>query len=303
METGAPRMDPRRRPPIRSALAVAASTLLVLGAACDPADEPAPTDPPPPTEAPPPTEVPPLAADVHLTFDDLRSPTGSSQWSFTNQGNDPVGLDVVTLDGGTLRSGPGRIGSGNRALRTPAFDPTRPAPRAVLRVVGASSGDPLDPGTRSFTFGASFVLDDPSTSTASGSIDDGDNLVQRGLYDDASQYKIELDRRRPLCQVKGRSGEVTVVGAATVQPGRWYRAECRRSGGRITLTLIDLAAAAGGTSGAGVQRWSRDGATGSMRPTTSSVPFTVGGKLRDGVVEWHTDQFNGLIDDVVLDID
>lgn len=270
-------------------MVVLVALTVAVGAGCDPVedgdrDQPAP-----------------LAPTVVMGFDGLDLPHGTSQATVRSEGSADVQVSVVTLDGGELRSGPGRAGDDDRALRTPDFEPTMPAPRAVVQVVGAGGDgpDPLDPGTATFTFGASFVLDDPSTSTLDGSVDDGDNLIQRGLYEEPSQFKLELDGRRPLCRVKGRDGEVSVVGSGRIEAGRWYRVECTRSGDRVTMTLTDLDA----PEGEGTQQWSKEGETGSMTPASWDVPLSVGGKLRDGALDWHTDQFNGLIDDVVLDID
>jgi hypothetical protein len=125
---------------------------------------------------------------------------------------------VAARHGGTLGEGAGRDGAGsNRAVRFPAHSAATDAPRAVVRVV-PEGPDALDPGTGRFESGADVVLDATSESGAVGSTDNGDNLVQRGLFDDLSQYKVQLDARRPSCRVKGSAGTVFVTASMSV-PG------------------------------------------------------------------------------------
>jgi hypothetical protein len=167
----------------------------------------------------------------------------------------------------------------------------------VLAITNATATDQLDPGLAPVQFGADFALD--SASARSGTVDDGNNLIQRGLWDDRSQLKLEIDAGRLICRVKGRSGEVSITGSTTVETGRWYRASCRRSGTRVTLTL-------GWWSSSGTyssRSWAKDGTTGSLSPNARSTPLSVGGKLAaDGTVHAATDQFNGPVDNVVWTI-
>ncbi|WP_421120764.1 LamG domain-containing protein [Aquihabitans daechungensis] len=240
---------------------------------------------------------PPAAAAttaVRFAFDGAPSPDGTPISTATNHGSAPVQVSVRTRDGGRVVSASTRPRSSGRAIRFPRFDATLPSPRAVLAVVNASSTDRLDPGTGAIQFGADFVLD--SASARAGTVDDGNNLMQRGLWDGRTQLKLEVDGGRLICRVKGRSGEVSITGSTTVATGRWYRASCRRSGSRVTLTLGSWS-----TTGAYSSRsWSKDGPTGSLTPASRSIPLSIGGKLNDdGSVHGATDQFNGLVDNVV----
>ncbi|MGN6693318.1 MAG: LamG domain-containing protein, partial [Aquihabitans sp.] len=219
-------------------------------------------------------------AVVRIGFDGAASPDGSLVTSATNHGSAPVAFAVTTLDGGRLVSASARPGSSGRAVRFPTFDPTAPSPRAVIRIKNAGSTDRLDPGTRAIQFGADFALD-ATSARAGSSVDDGNNLLQRGLWDDRTQLKLEVDNGRPICRVKGRSGEVSIVGSTTVQTGRWYRVSCRRSGSRVTLTLGSWSS----TGAYAARSWSKDAATGSLTPSSPTIPWSVGGKLNaDGTI-------------------
>lgn len=194
---------------------------------------------------------------------------------------------------------------GGQALQLPALVPDAEVdgptlqPLAVLSVVPLSlaSPHPLDPGERPFSFGASFRLDERS---AGGAVDDGDNLIGRGSFDDPAQYKIQVDSRTPSCRIQGSAGTVLVKADRKVEPDRWYSMECFRSDQGVELTV---------TSYEGdepqVRSWSEQGLTGDLGLLDPAVPLAVGGKLTPavGLVRQETDGLNGAIDDVVLRID
>jgi hypothetical protein len=243
-------------------------------------------------------EPTPTSNAVLLRFDGAPTPDGTPIDVATNHGTSSVRVTAVSLDGGRVVSASARPGASGRAVRLPRFDPTRPAPRAVLRIASTGSTDGLDARSGPIRFGADFVLDAASAQPGSA-VDDGNNLVQRGLWDDPAQLKLEVDSGRLTCRVKGRSGEVTVISTTTVRPGTWHRAVCQRSGQRVTLTLGTWSSAGAFTA----RSWSEAGTTGSLSPSAASVPWSVGGKLRnDGAVHPATDQFNGSIDNVVLSL-
>ena len=231
---------------------------------------------------------------VHLAFDGAARPDGTPIATANNHGTASVRIDVASVDGGRVVSASPRPGAGGRAIRFPRFDPSAPAARAVLRIANPGSADPLDPGTGAVQFGADFRLD-PTSAQAGSAVDDGNNLLQRGLWDDRSQLKLEVNAGRVVCRVKGRSGAVSITGSTVVTAGTWYRASCRRSGARVTLTV-------GSWSSAGAyaaRSWTKEGTTGSLTPSAPSVPWSVGGKLRsNGSVYPATDQFNGVVDNV-----
>ncbi|MCB0976335.1 MAG: hypothetical protein KDB02_02640 [Acidimicrobiales bacterium] len=186
-------------------------------------------------------------------------------------------------------------------MRFPTHDPSATSPRAAIKIVGASGGtDELNPGTGKFSFGADVWLDSGSTSSSEpGSKDNGDNVIQRGLYDGVSQYKLQVDNRRPMCRIKGDAGAVEVT-SELIDPEVWYRLLCTRDGDVVTLEVTTWDESNQPTT----VTTSATGSTGDMTPGTDTVPLSVGGKLLDsGSVAGSADQLNGRIDNPHLSIE
>ncbi|MBT0992893.1 hypothetical protein KIN34_01125 [Cellulomonas sp. DKR-3] len=218
--------------------------------------------------------------DLTIRFDQARGGAGAVAVDGLR-----VTTGIRTANGGSAAIVAGRAGQGN-ALRLP-----RPgAGQAILSVRSAVSGDRLSPGTRAFTFGADVRRD-------SGGSSDGDNLVQRGLADDAGQYKIELDGGRAACTVKGRAGKVIVTVGTSLAADVWYRVRCTRGAGGVKLTVTDL-------RNGSVRGAAASSPTGAVATRTADTPLSVGGKLtpRNGIATWQPDQLNGTVDNVVLTI-
>jgi hypothetical protein len=229
---------------------------------------------------------PPAGAAVAGREMNLKFGTTAKQ---TNNGRTPLAVRTVTRNGGRVASTSGPSGG---AVRLPAYQASN-APVAVLAITDTDGADDLAPGTARFTFGADFALDAKSQGSRT---DNGNNLVQRGLYGHRMQFKLELDGNRPLCRIKGSGGAVSVKSSRTVAPGVWHRAVCKRSGSRVTLTVKRLSD--------GV-KWatSRSRATGSLRPSSRSVPVSVGGKLNpNGSLARSADQFNGKVDNAFVNV-
>ena len=205
-------------------------------------------------------------------------------------GNTALTVRTVTRNGGQVTAANGPSGG---AIRLPAYRASTP-PLAVLAVTDQQGVDDLAPGTARFRFGADFAVDAQSQGSRT---DNGNNLVQRGLWGQPMQYKIEIDGNRPLCRVKGGAGAVSVRSSRTVAPGVWHRAVCERAGSKVTLTVTRLTDGTSWTSSA-------TGATGAMRPASRSVPLSVGGKLdaRGSLVANAPDQFNGIVDNAFVNV-
>ncbi|MGL4173508.1 MAG: hypothetical protein ACRCTR_05475 [Actinomycetota bacterium] len=238
------------------------------------------------------------SAVLWFTMDD--QPLGSEIVSLRAQGPGSVNVDVVSDRGGEARIVAGRPGAGG-ALRPPVFDAD--GPRAIIRVTSRSSPDgidPLSPRTRPFTIAADVSLDAGPTRDASvTSTDDGDNVVQRGLAGKRAQYKIQVDRGRPSCQIIGSAGRALVTGPALI-PNSWYRLSCTRDAETVIFHVT-----AHGSDGVTGKPWSKKiiAPTGDLNFTAPEVPLSIGGKLtNDGKMSSETDQFNGLIDAVQLQI-
>ena len=228
---------------------------------------------------------------LRLSFDQPEQKAGSVVTRVTNSGDADLSISVVTADGGRLRW----LNQHGQAIRTPEYRATDSEPRALLSVRNAGGdADALSPGDASFSFGADFALDAVSDGS---SVDNGDNLIQRGLATDEVQYKLELDNRRPSCRILGSTGDVRVVSPVQVRAGAWYRVRCLRHPASVTLTVTDLATGKETVT-------TEAGETGLLDASSRSIPLSVGGKLNsDGsLVQSATDQFNGAIDQVMLSV-
>jgi hypothetical protein len=186
---------------------------------------------------------------------------------------------------------------GTPALDMPDFTTETPYPRAALVVRNATDTDDLSPGTQDFTWGADFQLD--AVSTAATGHDNGDNLLQRGLWGQGAEYKAEVDLRRASCVVHGTEGTLLVRAEMDAEPGKWYRMRCSRDSEGLTVTAREL-----GSDGWGPEIEARvTGPVGSV-DYPASTPVSIGGKVTpDGtLVQSATDQFNGLIANPVIQI-
>jgi len=244
------------------------------------------------------------ADQVWLGFDD--GAVGQSLATVTNGGTVAAETrqSVVTLNGGSLTVGGSVAGQGTSA-DFPAFSASSTGRRAIIKVTNSGSTDRLAPGTARFEFGADVMIDATNASGASGSTDNGNNVIQRGLYNDAAQFKIQVDARRPSCRIKGSSGAVEVTSRTSLTPDtQWYRLTCLRTVGspNDTVTLTVTPIAADGALGITVSD-ARSGRVG-RAAYAIGVPLSVGGKLKSsGAVNTSaSDQFNGRIDNAVLRI-
>lgn len=243
--------------------------------------------------------------DVELAFSEGAAvgfvfPAGTV---FTNSGTSGSGVQATALyaNGGVLKVAKGR-GTGNLAIVAPAHITTATGtPKsAVIRIVNTGTADLLDPGATDFTFGADFTLN--TASATANSKDNGDNLIQRGLANSDTQWKIQIDGGKPSCVLHQKSTGAQIIAKATGQVvrGAWYRAVCARTTVGTTTTVTLTVSRLGTTEVLSAQ------ATGPVIDLSiaTSVPMSVGGKLSDAgaLILSQTDQFNGRIDNAFLDI-
>lgn len=204
-----------------------------------------------------------------------------------------VDLDVVTAGDGKLTRTEDWNGALS-AIQTPKYDGSSDGPRAVLEVTNKDE-DVLSPGDGLLTFGADLALDDKSS--APGSADNGDNVVQRGLFG-GNQYKIQADHDVASCRVAGSDGEVIVFSSTRLTPGDWYRVRCHRDGDDVTLSVWSR------TDGGGLNLESVDSGSGAIGSVDIPVdiPLTVGGKLNNNqtLTASQSDQFNGSLARVMI---
>lgn len=208
-----------------------------------------------------------------------------------DKGNATTDVSVVTHGEGTVRRVDGRGGRG-AAVRFPRFD-SGGTDLAVLTLRDREGADDLSPGRHSFVFGADFTLDRGETDAGR---DNGNNLVQRGLWNDRMQYKIQIDDRRPSCRIKGDDGGLQVALNMTVAGNTWYRVRCVRNQKGLVLRVVRL-------SDRRTWKRVRRGDVGAM-VADPRVPMSVGGKVDAGgrIVTGAPDQFNGRVDNVILDV-
>jgi PKD repeat protein len=212
----------------------------------------------------------------------------SGAGQFSVGGDTPVRVAVAHLSGGNVKvvAGPD---SATQAIEFPAYVASGTYPRAVVSVT-PTSGEALSPRASDFEYGAVFRLN----ATSSGrSIDNGDNLFQRGLYEDPSQFKLQLDHGYPSCLVRGSAGQVFASSSTKVIPGMWYRASCSRVGSRVTVKVVPYGSNAIPVSVA------TTGTSGTLT-FPSSQPAAIGGKVASSgaVISSATDQFNGAVANV-----
>ena len=223
---------------------------------------------------------------LHLGFDD-------TTWGYVadqpvhNDGTATADIDLVTVNAPVtmFRSGYG----GGLSLQLPAYGGTAGASYAALRVTPVGD-DWLSPGASAFRFGADLQLD---ASNEGSALDNGNNAVQRGLWDDPMQYKLEVDDNRPNCVFRGTEGRVSVRSRVTLEPEKWYSVECRRAARTVTISVV----ARGSSAAPAVS--TNAGPLGTLQ-APAGTPLSVGAKLgHDGqLLRSATDQFNGRIDNV-----
>jgi laminin G domain protein len=224
---------------------------------------------------------------VQLDFEDRAAPVGEIVPSVENTGKGRLYAEIVTHAGGRILRAEGS-GSGY-ALRFPGLEGGLDPPAAMLLLRSQDTDDFLSPGSADFAFGADVLLDEESEDAPT---DNGNNVVQRGLYVDTAQYKLQVDHGAFSCRVAGSEGEAVVSASGVVEPGEWYRVSCERRDGGLLLTWERLADSETGTE--------TSPATIGDVTFPEGTPFVVGGKLdaRGEVTVDATDQFNGVIDNV-----
>lgn len=225
-------------------------------------------------------------------------------------GSDPATVTTESLKAGeSLEASVTKRGSGQ--LRTvtgpdgasrilfPSHADADQGNLAAVRLTSKSGA--LDVEDRDFSIGADVRLSDEAESSEQ---DNGDNVVQRGLYGSTGQYKVQLDNGRPSCRISGQLGSVIVKSEVPVEPDTWYRLACRREGKTVTLFVapVDSGQSENPTQWETVQVVGR---TGRVKFVQDDRYLSIGAKInRQGtIVRNSPDQFNGGIGRVFLAID
>lgn len=208
-------------------------------------------------------------------------------------GEERAVADLVTGSAGRLTAASGL--NGRTAIRFPPYSAMPDGPIAIVRVDSAG-GDWMSPLRRDIVFGLDVNVDAASSGTKR---DNGDNLLQRGLFVDDAQFKIQLDHHVPSCVIRGKAGRVIAKLPHRVQANQWYRITCSRRDDTVLLSLSRLDDRGRVSS---TMTTTASGKIGSMEfaPLT---PLSIGGKLGpDDEPAAATDQFNGLLDNIHLTV-
>jgi hypothetical protein len=165
----------------------------------------------------------------------------------------------------------------------------------TLAACSALPADPAPDGASSapdLVFGADVQLGEGS---GAGAQDNGDNVVQRGLFADQDQLKLQVDKHVPSCTVRTPRLRAFVKLTHAMDDG-WQRLSCRYDGVTLDLTATRL-----GGAGAAPEVVSSPAAAGALS-FASSTDISVGGKVTaDGaLVKTQPDQFNGVLDNVFV---
>lgn len=235
----------------------------------------------------------PQGAELTLTFDDVVG-VGSVLPSTSSGGSEEATVSIITAAGGRVLVEDGPTGT---AARFPAVSPTGvdAAAAVVVRPTGVTGG--LTPGSRDFTFGADVAVDEFSESAT----DNGDNVLQRGLAEDESQYKLQVDHGRPSCRIAGGGVSALVEADLTMDRQQWYRIRCRRNGGMLSLTVSRW----DGVTFVGSSTWQELSSVTEIDFAGADTPISVGAKVDEGVQipRRASDQLNGAVDNVFVDVE
>ena len=276
----------------RSGPLVAAAGFLAMAlsaSACQPGDQL-----PPLSSLTPDTTQPWPDTDLDLVIN-VRKPGGAGEASFVI---DPPTANVIvaTLGSGEIRYVPGP--GGGSAVKFPSIDEAADGNLAALHTVIDRYSTVFSPDAQDFQFGLDVYLSEEPRRTTG---DDGDNLIQRGLFGQAGQLKLQVDNGIPSCRIAGDQGEALVEGAR-LEVRQWYRIRCQRAGDLVTMYVGDI------SESGEVARWK---ITSTTAPTgliefagVSTAPVSIGGKLnlQGEIVTESPDQFNGALAHIVYDL-
>ena len=235
-------------------------------------------------------------ADVRFVFNQR----AGTMVAVGNYGTAPTVQRIIRANGGEVRVVSSIPNNGNAAA-FPAFDGRSVGQRAAIAVKNSGSVERLAPGFRTFSFGALVRL---SPIRGTSIYDDGNNILQRGLFDDRAQFKLQIERGVAACRVKGSSGAVQVSSDVAIRQGAWYAINCSRvpttTGATVTITVTPISDT--GVRGRTVVKQATNRPVGNI-VFPFATPMSIGGKVTDALrIFPRSDQFNGRIDNAYLNI-
>ncbi len=214
------------------------------------------------------TAVPAAGTVAKYTFDAGISTTGHIA---ENSGRG-VALAVRTADRGTVRAV--TAGSAHYVAFPAACAKGATCPRALLE---APDDPDLNPGTRTFSWGASIAVNKSAVIGSS-------NVVQKGISTIDSQWKLQIGAARGVgqCVLVGRGSATAYVARSSiaVADGKWHKVACQRAGTALTIVV--------------------DGVNRGRITVPATLDVTNTHPVRIGGPNFNTrsDMYHGLLDDV-----
>lgn len=138
---------------------------------------------------------------------------------------DVNGTQPMTFTGQGILSATGLVGGAVEFTRAPSFG-----------TVGNSKND--NPGTQNFAMGLVFTTRPIPTTNYGG------NLMQKGLFGDPGQVKLQLvpsSQGTVNCRIKGTTGAKIITSTVNVDDGAWHTAVCWRAGNVVGVTVDGVA--------------------------------------------------------------
>ncbi|MEV4479207.1 LamG-like jellyroll fold domain-containing protein [Micromonospora coxensis] len=224
--------------------------------------------------------TPAYAATEQLRLDFDATPTGQVEPGPWTAG---CFADVATPgDSGCIVVGaPGSISrtsrpGGSGASPAIAFPATG---SALIQVPDAAN---LNPGTQDFTISAMVKV-------TAGQVTEGANLVQKGVFADPAQWKLQLDGGKPGCRIKGTDAAGLTVSKlitadASIADQGWKFVQCKRRGDTLSLIVGSTVVADD---------------TGATMDIANTAKVHIGAK---GAGLTNNDQFRGEMDNAVFSI-
>ncbi len=134
--------------------------------------------------------------------------------------SDVTGTRTIALTGG-WQSAPGAVGGAVRFTSAPS-----------LGKIATSAAD--NPGAADFAMGTVFTSDPIPAKNYGG------NVIQKGLFADPGQIKLQLSSKyggSSNCRIKGVNGGRLIESTVNVDDGGWHYALCWKEGSQVGITV------------------------------------------------------------------
>ncbi|MFE9690554.1 LamG-like jellyroll fold domain-containing protein [Micromonospora sp. NPDC005806] len=223
--------------------------------------------------------APAYAATEQLRLDFDATPSGQVEPGPWTSG---CFADVATPgDSGCIAvSDPGSISRTTRPSGT-STSPAIAFPAAGSAVIQVPDAVNLNPGTQDFTVST-------LVKTTSSQVTSGANLMQKGLFADPAQWKLQLDNGKPGCRIAGTGANgatsLLLTADASIADQGWTFVQCKRRGDVLSLIVGGQVVKTG---------------AGATMDITSTAKVNIGAK---GPGLTNNDQFRGEMDNALFSI-